>query len=445
MNHEACRQLTKKHSKTIAQVSGPLPSQEPIPDFPASSKDLDTDFWMSTTGNDLSILLEEAGYHREARNSSLNVLKTHIAPFLGPRPTQAGAPHNWRSFMTDDYSPLEYSWAWERTPKIRYSYEPIGSEAGSSSDLFNRKRSLENMDSLRSGVLRYADWTWFNAFADVFYSSSAPSATSACSTPNDRATSSPSSIFMALEISAEQTAGKAYLVPVKAEQTGRSRLSVLGEAIQTIETPSLTLSAYPAVETYMNHREEAGSPLHIIGVAVDCVDPSLSKLKIYLRAQETSFESVRSVLSLGGAIEPWSDETLADLRELWRHVFSLDNDFSDSMDLRSLTHETAGILYNFDIKANNTVPDTKVYIPVKHYGRNDKAVAEGVVAFMRKKCYPREHTDAFLRATNRLCGKHRQLADGTGMQTYVSCAVKKGRLSVTSYISPQVYHPRRFL
>ena len=346
--------------------------------------------------------------------------------------------------MTDDFSPLEYSWAWERTPKIRYSYESIGAEAGKPSDLFNRKRALENMDSLRGGVLQGADWSWFNAIVDMFYSSDAPSTIPSCSTPSDEVISSPSSIFMALEIGAEQTGGKAYLVPVKAEQTGRSRLSVLSETVQTLETTSITLSAYPAVETYMNRREEAGSPLHMIGVAVDCVDPSLSKLKIYLRAQETSFESVRSVLSLDGAIEPWSEETLADLRELWRLVFGLDEDFSDSMELQSRTHETAGMLYNFDIKANNTVPDTKVYIPVKHYGRNDKTIAEGVVAFMKQKGYPAEHTEGFLRAVNRLCGQHRQLEDGSGLQTYVSCAVKKGRLSVTSYISPQVYHPGRW-
>lgn len=41
------------------------------------------------------------------------------------------------------------------------------------------------------------------------------------------------------------------------------------------------------------------------------------------------------------------------------------------------------------------------------------------------------------------CSKHRSLEDGRGLHTYISCMVKNGSLTTTSYLNPEVYHPAR--
>lgn len=380
--------------------------------------------------------MEEAGYDSITLTRGLDFYSRFVVPFLGPRPLESRA-RNWKSFMTDDFSPLEYSWSWDDTPKIRYSYEPIGTGAGTALDFFNRTRPLQCVDAMRKAVPE-TDWQWFDTFAQSFYDDQIGSG-HAQQGPQD--VSSPSAIFLAVEVGKHETMGKAYLVPVKAEQTGQTRLAVLTEAIQSAEKGSVTLPAYNILHDYVR-AQEAISPFHIIGVAVDCIDPCLSRVKIYLRSQGTAFNHVCSTLSLGGRISPWPTSALEELRELWNLVLSLPSDHLDEQELESSSHETSGVLYNFDIKPNNAIPETKIYIPVKHYGRSDRAIAQGLVTFLERHSKAK-HTASFLNAIDRLCS-YRRLEDGCGFQTYISCAIKKGSLHITSYISPEVHHPGRW-
>ena len=52
--------------------------------------------------------------------------------------------------MTDDFSPLEYSWIWDAKghPKIRYSIEAIGPDAGTAIDPFNRVQTMRLVNQL---------------------------------------------------------------------------------------------------------------------------------------------------------------------------------------------------------------------------------------------------------------------------------------------------------
>ena len=109
--------------------------------------------------------------------------------------------------------------------------------------------------------------------------------------------------------------------------------------------------------------------------------------------------------------------------------------------LEEVSHETSGILYYFDIEPHKTWPESKLYIPVKHYGKNDRKIAEGLVAFL-SEYDQEEHTGKFLKAIEKL-SPYKRLEDGRGMQTYISCGVKSGKLGITSYLSPELYHSGR--
>lgn len=336
--------------------------------------------------------------------------------------------------MTDDFSPVEYSWTWDSSPQIRFSWEPVGQLAGSPLDPFNRTRPLECSQRLRA-ALPNSDWTWFDALSKEFYDSSL----SAPEVAED--SSSSSAIMFAAELARQGQVGiKAYLVPVVAEQTGRTRLSILSDAVGKLETASLSLPAYKPLESYIQNCE-ADKPFHIIGIAIDMVVPELSRLKIYLRGPKTSFSDVCSVLTLDGTNDRWTSRLLEELRQLWYLIFNLDDSFCVDSQLPQRGHETEGILYNLDVQANNETPDSKVYIPVKHYSKSDRSALSGLITFI-SRTEPTRHTQDFVQSIERLCA-HRDLSAGRGLQTYIACAVKRGKLSLTSYISPELFHQGR--
>ena len=332
--------------------------------------------------------------------------------------------------MTDDFSPFEYSWSWEPSPRIRYSFEPVGAEAGTLSDYCNRKGPLACAANLQRTVPS-SDWRMFHFFADSFYDSGALISHNSRS---EREISSPSSIFFALELNLGEPIIKAYLIPVVAEQTQQSRLSVLSKSLGRY---SSGLFAYPMLEDYIVQKQ-SHDPIQFVGLAVDCIDPAVARLRIYVRSQHTSFNAALSILTLDRKIPIWTNESIAHLWNLWKLVLGLPREHSMDDTLDQVNHETSGMLYNFDIQPHKTWPDSKIYIPVKHYGKSDRKVAEGLVAFFREHGLI-EQTGRYVRAIERLCS-YRSLEAGRGMQTYISCGVKSGKLAITSYISPELNH-----
>lgn len=407
----------------------------------------DGKFWWHTIGGPLAILLHEAGYEIHDQYGSLMFLYCYVIDFLGPRPTVAGLPRLWKSFMTDDFTPVEYSWSWDTpnaSPRIRFSIEAIGPAAGTKRDPFNQEMTREMIRRLRS-VLPDADWKMFNHFRDGLCGEGLQDdgcvEDSGGRIENPDNQSSHSSTFIAFEMYNMQIAVKAYFVPVKAEQTGRSKLSILSETIRGLEGPNFQLTSYDHLLDFMTNHAE-GSLLDIVGVAVDCVIPWKSRLKIYVRSARTSFDSVHTIMSMGGKLQTFPQASLQDFRKLWQLTLGLDENFSSSSDLSLNPRQTAGILYNFDIRAGTPLPEPKVYIPVKHYSPNDQVAMTGLTSYLKMK-----GQDGFAEGYQRaLAGisNHRDLESESGLQTYVSCAVKKERLVLTSYFSPEIYHKARW-
>ncbi|MCJ1458498.1 hypothetical protein MMC28_008871 [Mycoblastus sanguinarius] len=385
-------------------------------------------------------MLSQAGYDTHSQYSSLLFHQRMVVPSLGPRPSARGIPHNWRSFMTDDFSPLEYSWSWDAggNPKIRYSIEAIGPDAGTVVDPFNRVQTMKMVDQL-CGALPETDWQWFHHFADTLHKDEDVNSRNVDRGSNS---STQSSIFLTFEFDGLNVAVKAYFIPVKSAQTGEASLTIVTQAIESLNYPGAGITAHQDLHDFMLHNP-LGTSLQIVGLSVDCVDPCRSRLKYYVRSPYTSFNSVCTILTLKDKIHSVEAHNGLDaLRELWQLVFGLEDGFSPDEDLASKKHETAGVLYNFDIRPGVLSPEPKVYLPVKHYGRSDQHIAEGIVQFLRQHGRP-QFVANYLRLLEDLC-VHRALDSGCGLQTYISCAVKEGQLSLASYIGPEIYHPARW-
>lgn len=284
--------------------------------------------------------------------------------------------------MTDDGTPVEVSWDWGfdcNQAIIRYSIEPVGSEAGSSHDPLNQYAGSRFMESMHE-LLPGADWQWSEHFRKefcIFPKSSEPD--------NDEAHQS--RFFAAFDLDGSIVTMKAYYFPAfKAKHIKQPKIEVLASAIARLPNckPS-DFSAFDLLQNYINSTpsRSAGS-LDIEILAVDCVHPQKSRLKVYARARQISFESVCTIVTLGGRLESSEmNQSLQELDILWRYLFSDDISSSDvpagavpSLSLNS--HRTAGILYNFEIKPGCPLPVPKVYIPVRHNARSDSRVMQAL-------------------------------------------------------------------
>jgi len=92
------------------------------------------------TSDFLLKLVSHAGFTFQQQKLSMEFYYRFVVPNLGPPPTLIELPNLWRSFMTDDFTPIEFSWDWGNADsmtdrRVRFSVEPISYDAGTFKDL----------------------------------------------------------------------------------------------------------------------------------------------------------------------------------------------------------------------------------------------------------------------------------------------------------------------
>ena len=338
----------------------------------------------------------------------------------------------WKSYMTDDHSPIGFSWNWgdsTKPPQVRCTIEAVPS-ALDLIDPFNQAEAAKLASDLRV-TLPNTDWQLFDYFTNAFRPSAGGTSQAAAQAEHRGYRSS---TFLGFEFDKTEVAAKAYFAPVI--ESGESRWKAIIRSVKTLEHGQVTFPALLELERFLADCPEGGQ-VNVEGLAIDCVPLSKSRLKIYARTPLTSFDSVRTYMTMGGKIL-YSDKVWRQLRDLWSLVLGLDEAFLTSEDLPFKNHLTAGMMYNYNIKAGNALPEVKLYINTRHYGRNDLDIAQGLTVFMQE--YGRgDFTPNYRRAVDVFC-TYRSLDRECGVQTYISCAVQNDSLSLTSYLSPQVYH-----
>lgn len=392
-------------------------------------------FWQQATGLPLARMLQEANYSFESQQSTFQFHSSQIIPRLGPQPVGKENSVKWKSFVTDGLFPLEYSWSWNKgssdLPKVRYTVELIGSDAGSTIDPYNQ---FSGLDAACGIVSRYpnVDLTWLIHFSNAVIGNGSGLA-SGTSTYNG---ASQSSIFLAFDFHhAGGLSMKAYLIPVKAEKIGLSRLEVVSQAIYNLQQQSMArFPAYDLLVKYLSTHSSSHS-ISVVGLGVDCVRPEKARLRLYVRGSQTSFDSVSEMLSLNGRLPTMeSKRTVSNVRKLWDLLLSTSPELPSHVNLPESDHETGGVLYSFDIKPANQLPEAKLYIPVKHYAQNDGTAAEGFDTFMREQGR-HQWIEGFGKVLEQIGGEGWR--ERRGMLTYVGVGLEREELSLTSYLAPR--------
>ncbi|RYP73833.1 hypothetical protein DL771_003411 [Monosporascus sp. 5C6A] len=392
--------------------------------------------WWKTSGRALAVLLHNAGYSYAAQIRILTFFVEVIAPNLGVA-DEPGA-NRWKSFMTDDNNPIELSWDWHtghQRPTIRFSVEPVGLDAGSALDPRNERAPAEFKESVLS-ALPDTDMRWFDHFEQYFNEG----------VDHHSPEGHQSKFFWAFDLGEKKPSPKAYFFPgYRAKQTGRSNLEVISAAI--VAAPSYRAGSLDAFNMFVEYaRGRSGPPLEMDMLAIDMIDVSKSRLKIYFRSRQTDFRSVRETMTLGGRVSGHEMEMgLQRLRRVWDSLFGTEG-LSDDTPLPDVDHRTAGLLYNVEFRLGSTAPKVKIYIPVRHYARSDwqiLAAVSGFVERQRAACKAKESTMekyqpfAYAKAMYTIFNDD-ALLESRGLHTYIGCSVQPGgALRVVSYINPQ--------
>lgn len=380
------------------------------------------------TGPMLATMLLEAGYNLYSQYQGLLFHFRYVIGNLGSRPTTRGLPRMWQSYRTDDFSPLEFSWSWggcSQSPKVRYSVEAIGLGAGGADDPFNSK-AARNLVRELSSTLNDVDYQWFDHFQEALHSSYGQGAADSMA----ELQSDPTSVGLGFELENDRIATKAYFAPAKGRQLEQSPWTLISESIRSLENEDVRSSSYDKLVEFMD-RDPEGALLEVVG------------LKLYVRSPHTSFDSVCAILTMGGSLHKLrSENTMNAFRELWQLVLGLEEDFPSSKELPDNGHPTSGLLYYFDIGVGKPISEPKLYIPVKHYGSNDRDIAHGLASFLKRRGQDQPFAN-YMRVLEHVC-THRSLEDGRGIQTYIACAVHNDGLAITSYLAPEVYHRQRW-
>ncbi|KAH7120511.1 aromatic prenyltransferase, partial [Dactylonectria macrodidyma] len=130
------------------------------------SRDSRQVYWWNVTGQHLAAILHHADYPLSRQYEYLLFYYFTLVPHMGLKPTSSGAPR-FNSFMTDDFSPIEYSWKWPSSSSdslnVRLSMEIIGPDAGTAFDPYNQSSTIQLLNRL-SDAFPGIDITWFNQF-----------------------------------------------------------------------------------------------------------------------------------------------------------------------------------------------------------------------------------------------------------------------------------------
>ncbi|KAF5574642.1 tryptophan dimethylallyltransferase [Fusarium pseudoanthophilum] len=387
----------------------------------------DKEWWWTTLGPQLHTLLTEADYDLNEQYEALLLLYRWVVPEMGPRPRSSMAP--WNSFMTDDHSPIEYSWKWNsrnKKPDIRYAIELVSPLAGTKQDPFNQIPTRNLVYNLAKNIPEL-DLTWFEHFwHELLDPEYLTTSTSGISTKG-------STIFAALEMLHGRLSVKVYFIPVETQEA--SAWHQIKHAIET--SGCQNTEALYHVDAYLSSHDD-GRQLRPFMLAIDLVEPGASRLKIYARSNQTSFRFVRNVMTIGG-LRTGMDKSLEKFFDLWKSALGLNHAASPGDELPKVDHLTSGAVFNFDVAPKSSIPDVKAYIPVRHYANNDLQAAVGLIRYLEEHGNGHGvYSQSYLRALGMLAPPG-QLDKATGVQTYFAVACQDDDLSLTSYLNPQLY------
>ncbi|KAF7362289.1 hypothetical protein MVEN_00575500 [Mycena venus] len=342
------------------------------------------------------------------------------------------------SIMTSEGGPVELSWvipnrskprAGEVTRQLRFCIEPRDPETGF---LYKGASVLKYLTGSEGslGVVSLPelglDW---------------PTKTENYLFPDDTGDEAPhgSRFFVGFDFHPSgKITLKAYYVTAFCPPTNQMQVVDGGKPLdQLVSQLHPTLSGpFEAVKSYIQDIEAPRRPYAGIA-AMDCVQPDVNRLKIYLHRHED---------------RPNVKDGLEKLEKLWNYLFpnatsAMNIDVPEvavpvtaSGDDRP-AQPSIGLLFYYELYSNDNIVYPKIYLPVRTYCKNDQAICDAVETFYNEIGVEGpeggERGQGWVAREVAKSYGHRKLDARGGIITYVTVGAKKGGWEVTMYFTPE--------
>ncbi|MAD85006.1 MAG: hypothetical protein CL912_18765 [Deltaproteobacteria bacterium] len=328
-------------------------------------------FWEGIITPLFKSLLSTAKYPEEIHKQYTVFLEKVIIPALGPRPDGSST---WTPHLTKEHSPFEPSRNIQGDKQqIRFTIEPVGSEAGTTSDVLNQEYPLSLVDNLATtNQCPSLDTTWWKHFTSELFLSNSETLSLQALSPPARVTPT---CFLAFDLPAEDFAPilKAYLFPHRrALMSGKTTTQCIIDSVKRLHLPEISvLSALSHIESFLNSKhstteqaldskvisnlggEEHGKSIEMM--AIDCIDPYKARIKLYVKENVASFENVKTIYTLGGRRSGAEiDKGLGAFEKFWVALFG---------DMENTELEPAFLFLGLEVIPGVEMPEVKLYVP----------------------------------------------------------------------------------
>ncbi|KAF9077184.1 aromatic prenyltransferase [Rhodocollybia butyracea] len=401
-------------------------------------------FWQRLVLKHIRVLLEESdSYTLPEVESFLDFVDRTLIQLdaLGPDPTSSSS--GWKSYLTDDHSPVEYSLSIKKDfCTTRFAFEPLSTDTDSiNHDAPIQWLSKQSIDA--DGKL------WFDTLVKLLTITPSLSSNGLKSDEHIKhvARGLTQHIF-AFDL-AKKPLLKSYIfhdalarqVAVSASDWGEEKDRLLFQAMDALglSTPWKKVASY--LSHLRNSHPKYAGQTEFIGW--DMVSPDTSRMKVYVRFANAGLPQLLSHLDLGGALDPDKaqiQEIKAAATEMWQAF--LGEDQLSTSDINNCDTRTQGVILYYELKKNHPDPSAKFYLPVRHYLSSDLLIAERFDAFLAHKQL--RESGWYLAMLQKYCD-HRKLDSRPGLQTMVGCANRNGEWEVSMYLSAEVFAPERWI
>lgn len=333
--------------------------------------DEEPSFWVSNLWPVLDSMLAHGQYTAPRRHELGGFFAEQIAPFFGPEPSRDPTTGRlipvWKSFMTDDFTPLEPSWTWKRgsaQPVVKFSAEAVPRSNTASGALDIAAQFADALNTCDAKHLQF-DRTALSTVVDLL---TTPVGSVQSTSDTEQGSTALSQVMMGFDIHHNKTAVKAYILPtLRARATGQSKLNVITSAVRACGAGA----CWENVFAYLSSQPNADPFL----LAIDCADLAIARFKVYVRFPTSNIDLLLQHVSLGGRI-PLSAKFIRAIRDLWTRL-SADSDDSDGL-YRVASQTSGGTPMYFSVERSAALPTPKFYIPVRLLGWDDHRVAKTV-------------------------------------------------------------------
>lgn len=338
--------------------------------------------WWHSTAPMFAEMLQTANYGIHAQYRHLDIYKKCVIPFLGVYPKNDRG--RWLSILTRYGIPFELSLNCSDS-MVRYTFEPIIATTGTDMDPFNSNAIWESLQKLME-LQPAIDLDYFNHFKRDL---TLDTEESAFLHQNSLAGAEiMTQNKLALDLRGSQFVVKTYIYPaLKTIVTGKPIQELIFGSIRKIakENTNVTLSL-TTLEEYVKSRGPNSTACPRL-LSCDLVNPSRSRIKIYLSEQMVSFSAIQDLWTLGGRRKDFSTLTgLNMIQELWdllRIPSGLRSYPEGILPLGTSPDELLPCMANYTLLPNHPVPEPQVYFAV--FGMNDVAVADALTTFFERR------------------------------------------------------------